>query len=181
MPEYAALTLEDVQIINPVELGFGEVGALIEQVRLRDALQPAMGLVREANGYLDSRKPWITIKQDADDAARSVYTILRVIDNLKTLLAPFLPFSSQKVHEYLGYDGQLFGDLDIKEFAETERTHRALVYDGSAAIGRWEKSDLKPGQALREPKALYVKLEPEIVDQERALLGPPRDEHAIEG
>ena len=103
-----------------------------------------------------------------------------MIDNLKTMLAPFLPFSSQEVYEYLGYDGQLFGELKIEEFAESERSHRALVYDGSAAIGKWEKSALKQGQALREPKALFVKLEPEIVDQERAYLGQPRDEHAIE-
>ena len=139
-----------------------------------------MELVRASNAYLDVRKPWITIKNDPDDAARSVYTILRVIDNLKTMIAPFLPFSSQEVHEYLGYDGQLFGDLTIEKFTESERSHRALVYDGSAAIGKWEKSALKQGQALREPKALFVKLEPEIVDQERELLGAPRDEHAIE-
>ncbi len=181
VPSYDALTFEDIQIINTVELKFGEVGSLIEQVKLRDALQLIMGVVRDANGYLDQRKPWITIKQDKDDAARSVYTILRVIDNLNTLLAPFLPFSAQKVHEYLGYDGQVFGDLEIKEFAESERSHRALVYDGSKAIGRWEKSNLQPGQALRQPSALYVKLEPEIVDQERGLLGQPRDEHEIEG
>ncbi|MEP7293501.1 MAG: class I tRNA ligase family protein, partial [Chloroflexota bacterium] len=152
-----------------------------EQVKLREALQTAMGLAREANAYLDARKPWITIKTDPDDAAKSVYTILRVIDNLKTILAPFLPFSAQQVHEYLGYNGQLFGDLNIEEFPETERSHRALVYDGTKAIGKWEKSALKQGQALREPAALYVKLEPEIVDTERAYLGAPRDEKAIEG
>ncbi len=181
VPDCAALTLDDINIINRVELGFGEVGALIEQVRLREALQTAMSLVREANVYLDTRKPWITIKDNPDDAACSVYTILRVIDNLNTLLAPFLPFSAQKVREYLGYNGQIFGDLNIKEYAESERSHRVLVYDGSAAIGKWEKSALKAGQALREPQALYVKLDPEIVDQERAYLGAPRDEHAIEG
>ncbi|MCC6804627.1 MAG: methionine--tRNA ligase [Anaerolineae bacterium] len=181
VPDYAALTLADIEIINKVEDGFNVVGALIEQVKLRDALQTAMALVRDANGYLDSRKPWITIKEDPDDAAKSVYTILRVIDNLKTILAPFLPFSAQAVHEYLGYDGQVFGDLTIETYPETEKTHRALVYDGAAAVGKWEKSNLKPGQALREPKALYVKLEPEIVDQERGYLGQPRDEHPIEG
>jgi methionyl-tRNA synthetase len=181
VPDYPALTLEDVQIINKVEDGFSVVGALIEQVKLREALQTAMGLARDANAYLDSRKPWITIKEDPDDAARSVYTILRVIDNLKTILAPFVPFSAQQVHEYLGYSGQVFGDLKIEEYPESEKSHRALVYDGSAAIGKWEKSHLKPGQALREPKALYVKLEPEIVDLERGFLGQPRDEHAIEG
>ena len=181
VPTYAALTLDDINIINRVELSFGEIGSLIEQVKLRDALQLIMELVRASNAYLDQRKPWITIKSDADDAACSVYTILRVIDNLKTMIAPFLPFSSQEVYEYLGYDGQLFGELTIEEYAESERSHRALVYDGSAAIGKWEKSALKQGQALREPKALFVKLEPEIVDQERAYLGAPREEHAIEG
>lgn len=181
VPDYAALTLADIEIINKVEDGFNVVGGLIEQVKLREALQTAMGLVRDANAYLDSRKPWITIKSDADDAAKSVYTILRVIDNLNTILAPFLPFSAQRVHEYLGYDGQLFGELDIVEYAESERSHRALVYDATAAIGKWEKRTLKAGQALREPAALYVKLEPEIVDTERSYLGAPRDEHAIEG
>lgn len=179
VPTYDALTLDDINIINRVELGFGEVGSLIEQVRLREALQTAMGLVRDANAYLDGRKPWATIKEDPTDAARSVYTILRVIDNLNVLLAPFLPFSAQKVHEYLGYDGQVFGVSNIETFAETERSHHALTYDGSAAIGKWEKRVLTPGQALREPQALYVKLEPEIVDTERSLLGAQRDEHPI--
>jgi methionyl-tRNA synthetase len=163
-----------------VELGFSEVGGLLEGVKLREALQTAMALVRETNGYLDRREPWKTIKTDPEDAARSVYTTLRVIDNLNTLLSPFLPFSAQRVHEYLGYDGQLFGEQKIVEYTETERRHKGLIYDSSSAIGRWQKSNLQPGQPLREPKALYVKLEPEIVDLERAYLGAPRDEHEIQ-
>ena len=180
VPDAYALTLEDVEILNRVELGFGEVGGLIEQVKLREALQAAMALVREANVYLDHRAPWKTIKVDPEDAAKSVYTILKVIDNLKILLAPFLPHTAQRVHEYLGYDGQLFGDLKIETYTETERVHQGLVYDGSQAMGRWEPSDLQKGQALREPKALYTKLEPEIVEFERSFLGAPRDEHEIE-
>ncbi|MBL8132756.1 MAG: methionine--tRNA ligase [Anaerolineae bacterium] len=179
VPTPDALAPEDERIIAQVEAGFAEVGALLEQVRLRDALQTAMGLVRDSNAYLDTRKPWATIKEDPADAARSVYAILRVIDNLNLLLAPFLPFSAQKVHEYLGYDGQIFGDLEIRSFQESERSHRALVYDGSKAIGKWEARVLPPGQALREPQALYVKLEPEVVDAERSLLGAQRDEHPI--
>ena len=70
------------------------------------------------------------------DAASSVYAALRCIDNLKVLFAPFTPFSSQQVHEMLGYDGQLFGDLNIENYSEDTRDHLALVYDGSEAIGR---------------------------------------------
>src|SRR5690606_40778806 len=47
VPEPGALTDADVEIINRVELGFDEVGKLIEQVKLREALQAAMALVRE--------------------------------------------------------------------------------------------------------------------------------------
>ncbi len=179
VPTYDALTAADLDIIAKVEAGFDEVGALIEQVRLREALQVAMGLVRDSNSYLDARKPWTTIKEDPADAARSVYTILRVIDNLKTMLAPFLPFSAQQVHEYLGYDGRFFGSLDIHSHRESERAHRALSYNAEGAVGVWTKSALAAGQALREPQALYVKLEPEIVDSERAYLGAQRDEHPI--
>ena len=50
---------------------------------------------------------------------------------------------------------------------------------GSTATGTWTRSDLQPGQALREPSALFTKLDPEIVEQERAYLGAPRDEHEI--
>ncbi|MDZ4767610.1 MAG: methionine--tRNA ligase [Chloroflexota bacterium] len=180
VPTYDALTPEDEAIIARVEAGFETVGALIEAVRLREALTVAMGLVRDGNAYLDGRKPWTTIKEDPTDAARSVYTILRVIDNLNILLAPFLPFSAQKVHEFLGYDGALFGEARIVSYQESARAHQALIYDATAAIGTWAVRVLQPGAALREPQALFVKLEPEIVNAERALLGAQREEHPIE-
>jgi len=180
VPTYDQLTPEDEAIIAQAEAGFEQIGKLIEEVNLREGLKAAMDIVRDSNVYLDRRAPWKSIKTDPADAARSVYTILRVIDNLKTILSPFLPFSAQEVHNYLGYDGQIFGDLKIVEYQESTRAHNGLIYDGSKAIGRWEKSDLKPGQALREPKALFVKLEPEIVDKERAYLGAPREEHDIQ-
>jgi methionyl-tRNA synthetase len=176
---YDDLTTEDKAMIEKTEAGFETVGKLIEGVNLREALSTAMGLVRDSNAYLDKRAPWKSIKEDPADAAKSVYAVLRVIDNLKVLLSPFLPFTSQKVHEFLGYDGQLFGDASIVEYQESTRSHKGLVYDGSKAIGKWEKSALKPGQALREPAPLIVKLEPEIVERERALLGAPRDEREI--
>ncbi|MCU0497959.1 MAG: methionine--tRNA ligase [Anaerolineae bacterium] len=180
VPHYDALSPADQALITQSETAFDTIGDLLERVRLRDALTEAMNLVRESNAYLSEREPWKTIKTDPAEAARTVYTVLRVIDNLKILLAPFLPFSAQKLHEYLGYDGQLFGEQRIVEYQEATRSHEALIYDPTHAIGRWEKSALPPGQKLREPQPLYVKLEPEIVAQERGYLGAERDEHPIE-
>jgi len=179
VPEYDELTERDQAIIDTVAAGFDTVGDLLAKVKLRDALKAALGLAREVNGYLDEREPWKTIKVDEADAARSVYAALNTINNLKILFAPFVPFSSQQVHEYLGYEGQLFGELHIEEFEEDARAHKALVYDGSNAIGKWEATTLPPGQALQKPSPLFVKLEPEIVEAERQYLGQPREEMPI--
>ena len=80
----------------------------------------------------------------------------------------------------LGYDGRLFGDLRIETYSEATRDHLALVYDGSGAIGVWRASELPPGQTLRQPSPLFVKLDPEIVEQERQYLGRARVEGEIE-
>lgn len=173
------LTEEDRAMLEKSEAAFETVSDLLAAVKLKEALSTAMALVRETNVYLDRRAPWKRIKEDPADAALAVYTVLRVIDNCKVLLAPFLPFTSQKVHEFLGYEGQIFGDLKIVEYTESSRSHKALVYDGTHASGKWEPSQLVPGQALREPAPLIVKLDPEIVEQERGKLGQPRDERPI--
>ncbi len=179
VPTPGDLTEADQTIIQRSEDAFETVGALIEAVKLKDGLDHALAVVREANAYLNEQEPWKVIKQDPARAGTVVYTILKVIDNLKMVLAPYLPFSSQDVHTYLGYDGQIFGDLEIVSYEETERSHEALVYDGSRAIGRWQQSNLQPGQPLRKPAPLFTKLEPEIVEEERSFLGQPREEQPI--
>ena len=173
------MTAADRDIIAATEAGFDTVGDLLGQVRPKEALEEALSLAREVNAWLNEREPWKVIKADRADAARSVYAALRCVDNLKLLFAPFTPFSSQQVHEMLGYDGQLFGKLNIESFSEETRDHLALVYDGSEATGEWKASDLQPGQMLRQPSPLFTKLDPEIVEQERQYLGQPRVEGEI--
>ena len=55
VPAYDTLTDADKAMIARSEEGFEEIGSLLEQVRLRDALAACMTLAREANGYLDRR------------------------------------------------------------------------------------------------------------------------------
>ncbi len=171
VPEPGELRAIDQELLARVEEGFETVGGLLEAVKLRAALNEALGLARAVNGYLD-RAPWFAVvKQDKAEAAKTVYTALRAVDSIKVLLAPFLPFSSQRLHRTLGYQGDLFGEQRIETFQEETRSHEALVYDASRATGRWEPSQLPPGQALQKPKPLFKKLEDSVVDEERARLG----------
>jgi methionyl-tRNA synthetase len=110
---------------------------------------------------------------DRARAATSLYVALRVIDNLKTLFYPFLPFSSNDLHRQLGYDGDLLGEVKIETFVEATRSHAAAVYHPGEHSQKWEPSQLQAGQPLREPKALFKKLEEKIAEEEKAKLGKP--------
>jgi methionyl-tRNA synthetase len=171
IPEPGELGAEDKELIAEIEAGFESIGEHLAEVRLRAGLSEGMRLAREVNGYLD-RAPWFSvIKEDREAAAKTVYTAMRAVDSLKTLLAPWLPFSSERLHQTLGYTEPLFGQQEIVTIEEQERSHEALVYDGARATGRWEPSDLKPGGAFERPKPLFKKLDEDLVGQERERLG----------
>jgi methionyl-tRNA synthetase len=170
VPEPGELDAADRQILAQVEGGFKSVGDLLAACKFRAALGEAIGLAREANVYLDRKAPWFQIKEDKDAAATTVYVTLRVVDNLKTILSPILPHTAQQLYEYLGYGGQLFGTQQVVEYQEETRSHQALTYDHSRAVGTWTPSQLPPGQALRKPAPLFKKLDESLIVEEYARL-----------
>ncbi|MDP6793409.1 MAG: methionine--tRNA ligase [Anaerolineales bacterium] len=171
VPAPGKLLAEDRQLLDTIADGFNSVGDLLSTVKLRPALYEALRLAGEVNKYLDKQAPWFSIKSDRMAAARSVYTALRAVDSLKIIFSPFVPFSSEQLHTYLGYDGKLFGQLSIEKFQESERHHTALVYSDEEATGRWQPSQLEAGQALRAPAPLFRKLDETIVTEEMHRLG----------
>ena len=171
VPEPGELTEEDRAILAKVENGFETVGAELEAVRLRSALGLAMALATEVNRYLDTAAPWKTIKIDRAAAARSVYVALRCIDSLSTLLAPFLPHTSEKVRGFFGHTTPFFGTQSLQTLTDNLGEHTALRYHPGSAGGRWEPSQLQAGQPLLLPQPLFKKLEPTIIEIERARLG----------
>lgn len=171
VPEAGDLRPGDREILEIVESGFESVGAHLEAVHLRAALSEAMRLAGEVNRYLDQAAPWFEIKDDKSSAAKSIYTALRAIDSLKILLAPFLPFSSERLHAYLGYPEPLFGEQQLNSVTDSLGEHIVLQYRPEGASGKWEASRLKPGQLLQQPAPLFRKLDESIVAEERARLG----------
>jgi len=126
------------------EFLFRETGDLISKCKFRQALLCAMGLAQETNQYLDKKSPWK--EKDKQVTADSLYVALYVISCLKTALYPFLPFSSQKVHEYLGFEGK------VEDYG-------------------WQPHPPSPGQKLIPPQPLFSKLDEEIIEEETKRLG----------
>jgi methionyl-tRNA synthetase len=173
VPAPGELTDEDRQILAAIESGFDTVGGLIAESKFKQALAEAMRLSSLGNQYVDHQAPWAAIKEDRERAGTILYVALRVVDSLKVLFTPVLPFSSQRLHELLGHEGWLAGPLEFREIEEDAgEKHTTLTGDYSSWVGRWEPSELPAGQKLREPEPLFRKLDPGIVDEELGRLTP---------
>jgi methionyl-tRNA synthetase len=163
VPEPGELTEADEALLREVEGGFELVGAQIEQARFRAALAEAMRLASRVNQYVSDQAPWALVENDRDRAATVLYVALRAIDNLKIVFAPFLPFSSQRLHELLGFDTVIAGEVESREITQESVPYTVLTGEYGAWDGRWEPSALPAGQKLREPQPLFKKLDPERV------------------
>jgi methionyl-tRNA synthetase len=163
VPSPGVLTEADEQILAATAAGFGSVGADIEGARFKAALTEAMRLATLANQYVSEQAPWKLIESESERAATVLYVALRCIDNLKVLFSPFLPFSSQALHELLGYPDDIRGKIEFVEHPEEGDSHLVLTGNYESLRGRWRVSELPVGQKLLEPKPLFRKLDPELV------------------
>ena len=171
VPPPGELDEADRRLLDQVERAFEPIGGQIDACKFKAALADTMALAREANKYVDEKAPWFSIKTDRARTATTLYVALRAIDSLKALFAPFLPFTSQRLHTMLGYGGDLFGRQIIHEYQEATRAHLGLTYDSSTITVRWEPSQLPVGQKFGVVAPLFKKLDETIVDGERAKLG----------
>jgi methionyl-tRNA synthetase len=129
-----------------------------------------MKLATEVNRYLDANAPWTTIKTDRDAAALTIYTALKAIDSLKVIFAPFLPFTSERLHSFFSYETPLFGEQYTEDVSDSLGSHKVLRYRGIEGL-QWKPSELKPGAKLNQPGPLFKKLEEKVIEEERARLG----------
>jgi methionyl-tRNA synthetase len=170
VPAPGELRQADKDIITMVENGFQTVGEHLEAVRLRAALSEALRLASEGNKYLETFKPWFEIKTDKVAAAKTIYTGLRVVNALKLIFAPFIPFSSERLNTYLGFHQPIFGEQYVEQQQDGLGIHNTLRYRQPQTGGCWEPSNLQPGQHLVQPSPLFKKLEPALAEEERMRL-----------
>jgi methionyl-tRNA synthetase len=161
VPPAGEATDADEAVLAGVETAFQTVGALVEQARFKAALAEAMRASTLANQYVSEQAPWSTIKTDRERAGAVLNVALRCVDSLKVLFTPFLPFTSQRVHELLGYDDVLSGPVEFEDVAEEGgATHTVLTGRYEEWRRGWGPTELAAGQKLREPTPLFKKLDP---------------------
>jgi methionyl-tRNA synthetase len=147
-PTPGALGEADRVLLGQMERTFADVAGLIEGCRFRDGLRAIMSLAQALNRYLDAAAPWLAIKTDRQAAATSLWVALQVVGAFRVLTAPFLPYSVQRLHSYLGGEG------DVHELP-------------------WRPPALAAGQQLAVADPLFRKIEDDELDGFLARFGEP--------
>ena len=134
---------------------FAEYNECLSKCDFKKGIKAVMELSRFGNRYFDSVKPWALIKTDKDACGKVMNNNLKIVKALAVMAWPFMPKSSEKIWEYLGYEN------DIE----------------SAGINAVQ-SPLPAGQKLKEPVPVYKKVEIEKVKEtlekpeEKEVSGP---------
>ncbi len=117
-----------------------EMAIHLEAVRLRPAIRRLMDLAIQGNQWMQEAQPWVRIKTDRAGAEGDLHSLLRLCKALAVHMAPYLPTAAQAAWEALGEAGSVHGQ------------------PWSAA-----RAPLAAGHPLAEPKALFVKLDPDAI------------------
>ncbi|WP_289019193.1 methionine--tRNA ligase [uncultured Ornithinimicrobium sp.] len=173
----AAGPLEEVDraLLDQVAAGFGTVGRLIGTHKQKAGLAEAMRLVGEANAYVSATEPF---KLKGEDQRERLATVLHVLAqavvDLNTMLSPYLPHSSSAVHRALGGEGT-FQPMpvveEVPDLDEPDRDPYPVITGEYTATPRWEHRPVVVGSPVAKPSPIFTKLDPSVVEEERARLG----------
>jgi methionyl-tRNA synthetase len=139
------MTTADGSLIARSERAIAEAGEQIGLCHFRAGLEAGMSAAREANRYVEENAPWKLVKEDRERCATVLYTAICAIAGINVALSPYLPFTCQTLHGYLGNEGPL------------------------SAVG-WRYAPPTPGQALADVQPLFKKLDPGVVEEEESRM-----------
>lgn len=115
-------------------------GRRIEKGNFKDAIDGIFEIVRKANKFFDEEQPWKTRTSDIQSCGNTLYQCTQIIANLAVLLAPFLPFSSEKVCSWFDINSE------------------------------WQFKEIPIGYKLPEIEILFERLDKSVIEEEKEKL-----------
>ena len=172
IPAAGELTDADRALLGVTAGAFSAVGDHLSHSRFKFAINDAMRAVGEANKYFSEQAPWKLRTEDPERMRTVLHVTLQAIADAKTMLTPFLPRSSQAVHEMLGGTGEWSGMPRIETVEEEGAPSYPVITGDYDETFRWESRPVTAGTPLSTPVPLFTKLDQSVVDEEIARLAP---------
>ena len=146
VPEPGQLDAEDRAAVEEVATAVAEVGRLIQSNETDKALKRIMALSSLFNQYFQKKKPW----SDAQTAPATLYVAANAARSLAILLAPFIPFSCEKIWSQLGLQGSVH-----------EQSWQSAA----------EMNMVQPGHTLGKVEPIFKKIEAKEIEEQKTKLG----------
>ena len=106
----------------------------MEQLKISDALEKTIGLMRTINKYLEIKSPWKTVKLDSSpksDAATTLYLSADILRISAQLMASVMPSRIKTILKMLGAD-----NIDINDFSTGALKPGTLLGKGKTPFPR---------------------------------------------
>ena len=85
------------------KLNLKQIDKYIGNLEFHNALSEIWKYIDECNKYVNDKEPWNLAKTDEDELKNVLYTLAESLRIIAELIYPFMPESSEKMHEQLGY------------------------------------------------------------------------------
>lgn len=172
IPTPGALEPIDEALLAQVRAGFDTVGDLLAGQRQKAAIAEVMRLVREANKYVSDTEPF---KLKGDDQRERLATVLHTLAqsvvDLNTMMAPFLPHSSNQVAAVFGIDDFMpMPRVDEVTDLDDEARSYPIITGDYSATPKWQSRDVILGTPIAKPTPIFAKLDPSVIEEENARL-----------
>jgi len=145
-----------------------KVSVLVEEVKLREALQEILALASATNKYFQDKKPWEHAEKDSKAAGTTLFAAVNVLRALSVLLYPYIPESAERALKALNSGNKKFDELDKIQLTPGEIIKAELLFK------KIEKEDIEKARKYRSKYAKSEKKEKKItfeVSQECKDLG----------
>jgi methionyl-tRNA synthetase len=119
----------DKQLLENLKVYTDNVGKLMDDLELNEALDQVMLLAKFGNEYFQAKEPW------ANDSTNCLYLGANLVRSLAILLEPFIPASSEKIWGFLN--------------------QKASVHEQSWESAK--DVAVKPGHSINKPAPLFSK------------------------
>jgi methionyl-tRNA synthetase len=174
IPDQGALTDSDHAMLRATSGAFDTVGGLLGGHRQKAAIGEAMRVVGEANKYLSDQAPWKLKNADPPRMATVLHVAAQAVSDLRTVLSPFLPHSSQTVHEVMGGTGTLSPMPQLCEVDDLDGGPGYQVLTGQYRRGEnlasWASVPIVPGTPVPPPVPVFRKLDVSVIEEELGRL-----------
>jgi len=168
----------------------------IDKMKVNNALEETMKLIRNVNRYMEQQAPWKLVKEDKSAAGRVLYTAAESLRIGAVLLSPVMPNRVEQVLDVLNTDSRklnwgelipgtelkkhspLFPRIDVKKEKQKTPVNKTISMDDFKKLGLKTAEIISVEKVKNADKLLKIHIQ--LGDEQRQIVSGIADQYSPE-